>query len=82
VKVLLDTHAFLWWVADEARLSRRARELMAEETNDIFFSVASGWEIAIKTSIGRLSILGSDPESFVLGQLARNEFGVFSKVCG
>ncbi|WP_419857455.1 type II toxin-antitoxin system VapC family toxin [Candidatus Palauibacter irciniicola] len=54
MRVLLDTHAFLWWIADSGRLSRKARRLIADETNDIAVSAASAWEIATKHRIGRL----------------------------
>lgn len=52
--VLLDTQAFLWWVADDARLSRPARRAIAN--TPCVLSVASCWEIAIKASLGRLEI--------------------------
>ncbi|WP_420463693.1 type II toxin-antitoxin system VapC family toxin [Candidatus Palauibacter sp.] len=52
--VLLDTHAFLWWIADSGRLSRRARRVIADETNEVVVSAASAWEIATKYRIGRL----------------------------
>ncbi|MDE0056958.1 MAG: type II toxin-antitoxin system VapC family toxin [Defluviicoccus sp.] len=51
---LLDTHAFLWWIADSARLSGTARDLIADESNDILVSAASAWEIATKFRIGKL----------------------------
>ncbi|MDE2877434.1 type II toxin-antitoxin system VapC family toxin [Candidatus Palauibacter soopunensis] len=54
MRVLLDTHAFLWWIADSGRLSRKARRLISDETNDIAVSAASAWEIATKRRIGRL----------------------------
>ncbi|MXW56528.1 MAG: type II toxin-antitoxin system VapC family toxin [Gemmatimonadales bacterium] len=54
MRALLDTHAFLWWIADSGRLSRKARRLVADETNDIAVSAASAWEIATKHRIGRL----------------------------
>ena len=54
MRVLLDTHAFLWWIADSGRLSRKAHSLIADETNDIAVSAASAWEIATKHRIGRL----------------------------
>lgn len=54
MRVLLDTHAFLWWIADSGRLSRKAHRLVADETNDIAVSAASAWEIATKHRIGRL----------------------------
>ena len=49
---LLDTHALLWWVTDDRRLSRRARS--AIEGQDILVSVVSAWEIEIKRGLGRL----------------------------
>ena len=54
MRVLLDTHAFLWWIADSGRLSRKAWRLIADETNDIAVSAASAWEIATKHRIGKL----------------------------
>jgi PIN domain nuclease of toxin-antitoxin system len=52
--VLLDTHAFLWWVTDDARLSASAREIIANTENGILVSAASAWEIATKYRIGKL----------------------------
>ncbi|MGH2794144.1 MAG: type II toxin-antitoxin system VapC family toxin [Actinomycetota bacterium] len=49
---LLDTHALLWWLTDDRRLSRRARETIAND--DILVSVVSAWEIEIKRGLGRL----------------------------
>ena len=54
VRALLDTHTFLWWMADSERLSEAARSTIADETNDILVSAASAWEIATKFRIGRL----------------------------
>ena len=51
---LLDTHAFLWWLTDSARLSSVAFGLIAEEANDISVSAASAWEIATKYRLGKL----------------------------
>ncbi|MDE2912904.1 MAG: type II toxin-antitoxin system VapC family toxin [Paracoccaceae bacterium] len=55
VSALLDTHAFLWWISDSARLSRRARTFIADEANDIVVSAASAWEITTKFRIGKLA---------------------------
>ena len=52
--VLLDTHAFLWWMADSERLSGVAREVIADELNDVVVSAASAWEIATTFRIGKL----------------------------
>src|SRR5712691_9307919 len=75
MKLLLDTHAFLWWVVGDPQLSDRARELIADGSNEVLFSVASAWEIVVKTSLGRLW-LQDDPETFIAGQLEASAFGV------
>ena len=54
MKLLLDTHALLWWAFDAPELSRRARGLLADRTNDVFVSAASAWEISTKHRLGRL----------------------------
>jgi PIN domain nuclease of toxin-antitoxin system len=53
VKLLLDTHAFLWFVTSDPQLSETALDLIAEPTNEILISPASYWEIAIKVSLGK-----------------------------
>ena len=75
MKVLLDTHAFPWWITDDPRLSPRAREIIADGANVLFLSAASGWEIAIKTKLGRLR-LPDKPERFILKQLESNAIEV------
>ena len=54
MRALLDTHAFVWWIADSKRLSETARGAMADDTNEIFVSAASAWEIASKYRLGKL----------------------------
>jgi PIN domain nuclease of toxin-antitoxin system len=54
VQLLLDTHAFLWWLAGDAALSPAARTAIADEGNGIFISAASAWEITTKHRIGKL----------------------------
>ena len=54
MRLLLDTHTFLWWMDDNASLSTAARELIADEANDIVVSAASAWEIATKFRLGKL----------------------------
>lgn len=53
-RLLLDTHAFLWWLADEPRLGASARKRIAEPANSVFVSAATGWEIGIKRALGKL----------------------------
>ena len=71
MKVLLDTHVFLWWVADSSELSPRAREVISDGESQLFLSAASGWEIAIKTRLGKLR-LPDHLEAFISEQLAAN----------
>jgi PIN domain nuclease of toxin-antitoxin system len=54
LRLLLDTHAFLWWLGGDAGLSLRARDAVADAANEIFVSAASTWEIATKHRIGKL----------------------------
>ncbi len=56
MKLLLDTQCWLWWFAQPEKLNNNAIEKIAQETNEIWFSVASVWEIAIKVSIGKLPL--------------------------
>jgi PIN domain nuclease of toxin-antitoxin system len=57
VRLLLDTHAFLWWLAGDEALSVTARAAIADDNNDVFVSAASAWEIATKHRIGRIGKL-------------------------
>jgi PIN domain nuclease of toxin-antitoxin system len=54
VRLLLDTHALLWWLDGDRRLSRAARAAMADEANVILVSAASAWEITTKARLGKL----------------------------
>ena len=54
MRLLLDTHTFIWWFAGNARLSASARQAIADEENDILISAASAWEIATKYRARRL----------------------------
>jgi PIN domain nuclease of toxin-antitoxin system len=54
LRLLLDTHALIWWLAGDAALSPAARDAIADEANDIFVSAASAWEITTKHRIGKL----------------------------
>ena len=56
MRILLDTHAFLWAAADAPQLSRKARACFVSEKNELLLSVASVWEMAIKTSLGKLRL--------------------------
>jgi len=56
MKVLLDTHAFLWLITGDERLSKTARKTFLDLENRLFFSAASLWEICIKKSLGKLTL--------------------------
>lgn len=55
-RLLVDTHALLWWLSDDASLSAAARAVIAEPAHEPLVSIASLWEIAIKRSLGKLSV--------------------------
>lgn len=71
MKILLDTHAFLWWITDDPKLSSHARDVISDAENELFLSAASGWEISIKVQLGRLK-LPEEPERFIPEQLRMN----------
>jgi PIN domain nuclease of toxin-antitoxin system len=56
VRLLLDTHAALWWINDDTRLSAAARRAIARQDSVRLLSVASAWELTIKSSIGKLRL--------------------------
>jgi PIN domain nuclease of toxin-antitoxin system len=59
VKLLLDTHAFLWFASGDRRLSRKARAAMEADDAELYLSAATVWEMAIKASLGRLTLATS-----------------------
>jgi PIN domain nuclease of toxin-antitoxin system len=56
MKLLLDTHTFLWLIIEDPRLTENVQKLFLNPDNDIFLSIASAWEIAIKSSLGKLHL--------------------------
>lgn len=60
MKLLLDTHAALWWLGDDNRLGRASADLLDDASNDVLLSAAVVWEVAIKRSLGKLKA----PEGF------------------
>ena len=75
MKLPLDTHTFLWFIIGSPNLSPDARALIEDEANDKFLSVASLWEMAIKLSIGRLS-LSAPFDVLIPQQLGLNGIGL------
>ena len=73
MRLLLDTHAFLWWLIDSPRLSEPARQAIATETNEVLVSAATAWEIATKHRLGRLP--GVEPVALdIAGTIASQSF--------
>ena len=71
MRLLLDTHSFLWFIDNNPKLSAQAKTLIEDGTNEVFLSVASLWEIGIKLSLGKLAI--SLPfDTFMSQQLEQN----------
>src|SRR5438874_1475001 len=73
--LLLDTHAFLWFVWNHPQLSVTARSLIVDPANRKLVSGASHWEISIKVSIGKLD-LGEPYRSFMHREITRNNFEI------
>ena len=64
MKLLVDTHAFLWLILDDPSLSDTARREIRSRDNEVWLSAASGWEIAIKYGLGKLP-LPEEPDRYV-----------------
>lgn len=72
-RLLLDTHALLWFVANDPALSPTARSMIGG-ADEVFVSVASAWEIAIKVNLGKLALDAPSAESFFEEQMIANDF--------
>ncbi|MBI3947615.1 MAG: type II toxin-antitoxin system VapC family toxin [Armatimonadetes bacterium] len=75
MRVLLDTHVFLWWAVDDPRLSATARAVLLDKRNEVLLSAVTGWEIDIKAQLGKLS-LADPPAAFVADQIQVHGFVV------
>ncbi len=75
MRILLDTHAFLWFITNDAKLSADARAAIAEPTTDVLISPASYWEIAIKVSCGKYP-LTVPFETFITRGIYDNGFAI------
>lgn len=72
-RFLLDTRTFLWWVEDSPNLAETARGVIRARENEIFLSLASVWELAIKVSLETL-VLAVSFEKFLTENLTSNNF--------
>lgn len=73
MRYLLDTHTFLWFINNDPNLSQNARGLIVDADNELWVSIGSIWEMAIKVSSGKLN-LPSPYAEFVDQQLRLNDF--------
>ena len=71
MKLLLDSHAFLWWLADAPELPRRVRSAIGDPDNVVLVSAVSIWEIEIKRALGRLEAGTAD----LVAEIEANGFG-------
>lgn len=69
MRILLDTHAWLWLQTAPERLPERSLELVSDPDNEVYFSAASSWEIAIKHALGKLP-LPEPPGEYVPNRMA------------
>ena len=70
MQLLLDTHAFLWWLDDSPKLGPQARAAIGDGGNAVFISAASAWEIAVKRASGSLDAPGN-----IAAWIAKSDFG-------
>jgi len=77
MRLLLDTHTFLWFVLGDGRLSAKAKAAIEDQSNEKLLSPASYWEIAIKISLGKY-ILSKPSEEFIEKGIGENGFTVLS----
>lgn len=75
MRFLTDTNAFLWFITDSPRLLVKAKALLESRDNERLLSIASVWEIAIKTSLGKLTFR-KPLEEFIPEQIAINDFTI------
>jgi PIN domain nuclease of toxin-antitoxin system len=66
VRLLLDTHVLLWWLSDDRKLPKSARDVIANPDNEVLVSSASAWEISIKAALGRIEIELDDLEQAIV----------------
>lgn len=70
MKLLLDTHAFIWWDSDQSRLSAAALAAIRDPANEVLLSVVSVWEMQIKSQLGKLPL--AQPLPVIIAQQQTN----------
>ncbi|MDQ6941312.1 MAG: type II toxin-antitoxin system VapC family toxin [Candidatus Eremiobacteraeota bacterium] len=75
MRLLLDTHVWLWWMLGSSKIGKKAQRIMFDPESTLYLSTASAWEIAIKYSIGKLE-LPAPPASYIAARAAGGDFRV------
>ena len=70
MKLLLDSHAFLWWLSEDPKLRVGARQAVADPSSIVHVSAATVWELSIKASLGKLDLDGAD----LVEEIGENDF--------
>lgn len=70
MKLLLDSHAFLWWLTEDPKLSAEARKAVADPLSVVHVSAATIWELSIKAALGKLDLDGAD----LVEEIGENDF--------
>jgi len=73
MRVLVDTHVFLWWVEGDRALPAKARAALADPDNECLLSLASAWELAIKAGLGKIT-LALPVKRYIVENVAANGF--------
>lgn len=73
MRVLVDTHVFLWWVEGDRALPAKARAALADQENECLISMVSAWELAIKAGLGKLK-LALPVKRYIVEHVAANGF--------
>ncbi|MFP4002542.1 MAG: type II toxin-antitoxin system VapC family toxin [Alphaproteobacteria bacterium] len=66
---LIDSHVFLWWVSDELKVANPAYSVLSDRTNEVFVSVATVWELSIKSALGKLHVKADWQEQVLLNRM-------------
>jgi len=74
MKILLDTHTFLWFLSGDFELSKQAKALIENSKNEKYISIASFWEMSIKNSLGKLTL--DIPFSELKTEVMKNSFQI------
>ena len=75
MRVLVDTHVFLWWVEGDRALPAKARAALSDQDNECLLSLVSVWELAIKAGLGKLK-LALPVQRYVVEHVAANGFRI------